>query len=55
MKLVRYGPPGSERTGLITYGSIGVGAFMDPPCFLKAGNLVEMKIEGLGEQRNKVV
>jgi 2-keto-4-pentenoate hydratase/2-oxohepta-3-ene-1,7-dioic acid hydratase in catechol pathway len=33
----------------------GVGVFMDPPRFLKPGDTVEIKIEGLGGQKNKIV
>ena len=33
----------------------GVGLGMDPPLFLKAGDSVELGIEGLGQQRQQVV
>jgi 2,4-didehydro-3-deoxy-L-rhamnonate hydrolase len=33
----------------------GVGCFMKPPKFLKAGDVVELGIEGLGESRQRVV
>lgn len=33
----------------------GVGMGMKPPTFLKGGDVVELSIEGLGEQRQKVV
>ncbi|MEJ8571922.1 fumarylacetoacetate hydrolase family protein [Microbaculum marinum] len=33
----------------------GVGLGMKPPVFLKAGDVVELSMEGLGEQRQKVV
>ena len=33
----------------------GVGAFRQPPVFLKAGDVVEVEIEGLGVLRNPVV
>jgi 2-keto-4-pentenoate hydratase/2-oxohepta-3-ene-1,7-dioic acid hydratase in catechol pathway len=33
----------------------GVGLGLDPPAFLKAGDVVELGIEGLGRQRQKVV
>lgn len=33
----------------------GVGAGLDPPAFLKAGDVVELGIEGLGHQRQRVV
>ena len=33
----------------------GVGMGMKPPQFLKAGDVVTLGIEGLGEQRQKVV
>jgi len=33
----------------------GVGLGMDPPVFLKAGDVVELGIEGLGQQRQRVV
>ena len=33
----------------------GVGLGFDPPVFLKAGDVVELGIEGLGRQRQLVV
>ena len=33
----------------------GVGVFRDPPVFLKAGDVMEVDIEGLGVLRNRVV
>jgi 2-keto-4-pentenoate hydratase/2-oxohepta-3-ene-1,7-dioic acid hydratase in catechol pathway len=33
----------------------GVGAFRQPPVFLKSGDLMEVEIEGLGVLRNRVV
>lgn len=33
----------------------GVGAFRNPPRFLKAGDLIETEVEGLGRLRNPVV
>ena len=33
----------------------GVGLGFDPPVFLKPGDLVELGIEGLGRQRQRVV
>jgi 2-keto-4-pentenoate hydratase/2-oxohepta-3-ene-1,7-dioic acid hydratase in catechol pathway len=33
----------------------GVGAFRNPPIFLKAGDVVEVEIEQLGILRNPVV
>jgi 2,4-diketo-3-deoxy-L-fuconate hydrolase len=33
----------------------GVGLGFDPPSFLSAGNVVRLGIEGLGEQRQRVV
>ncbi|HKR97611.1 MAG TPA: fumarylacetoacetate hydrolase family protein, partial [Candidatus Angelobacter sp.] len=32
----------------------GVGLGMNPPVFLKAGDIVELGIEGLGESRQRV-
>jgi 2-keto-4-pentenoate hydratase/2-oxohepta-3-ene-1,7-dioic acid hydratase in catechol pathway len=32
----------------------GVGLGMNPPVYLKAGDIVELGIEGLGESRQKV-
>jgi 2-keto-4-pentenoate hydratase/2-oxohepta-3-ene-1,7-dioic acid hydratase in catechol pathway len=41
---------------IITTGTPpGVGMGMKPPQFLKAGDVVTLGIEGLGEQRQKVV
>jgi 2-keto-4-pentenoate hydratase/2-oxohepta-3-ene-1,7-dioic acid hydratase in catechol pathway len=41
---------------IITTGTPpGVGAGMKPPQFLKAGDVVTLGIEGLGEQRQKIV
>jgi 2,4-didehydro-3-deoxy-L-rhamnonate hydrolase len=33
----------------------GVGLGMNPPQYLKAGDVVELGIDGLGESRQKVV
>ena len=33
----------------------GVGMGMKPPCYLKAGDVVELAIEGLGRQRQEVI
>jgi 2,4-diketo-3-deoxy-L-fuconate hydrolase len=33
----------------------GVGQGMKPPRFLKAGDVVRLGVEGLGEQQQKVV
>ena len=33
----------------------GVGAGMKPPMFLDAGDVMELEIQGLGKQRQKVV
>ena len=33
----------------------GVGAGMKPPCFLKAGDVVTLGIDGLGQQTQKMV
>lgn len=33
----------------------GVGALMDPPCFLKAGQTVRVEVEGLGHIENRVI
>ena len=33
----------------------GVGLGLDPPVYLKAGDVVELGIEGLGRQRQRVV
>jgi 2,4-didehydro-3-deoxy-L-rhamnonate hydrolase len=41
---------------IITTGTPpGVGAGMKPPQFLKAGDTIALGIQGLGEQRQKVV
>ena len=41
-----------EPGDLITTGTPpGVGLGMDPPRFLRAGDVVEVSIEGLGTQR----
>ena len=32
----------------------GVGAYMDPPSFLKEGDVIEANIEGIGSLRNKI-
>ena len=45
-----------EPGDVITTGTPpGVGLGMKPPRFLKAGDVVTLSIEGLGEQRQKVV
>jgi 2-keto-4-pentenoate hydratase/2-oxohepta-3-ene-1,7-dioic acid hydratase in catechol pathway len=33
----------------------GVGLAMDPPRFLKAGDVVEIELEGIGTLRNPIV
>jgi 2-keto-4-pentenoate hydratase/2-oxohepta-3-ene-1,7-dioic acid hydratase in catechol pathway len=33
----------------------GVGLGMNPPRYLKAGDIVELGVEGLGESRQQVV
>jgi len=33
----------------------GVGLGFDPPRYLKAGDLVELGIEGLGEARQEII
>jgi 2-keto-4-pentenoate hydratase/2-oxohepta-3-ene-1,7-dioic acid hydratase in catechol pathway len=33
----------------------GVGCFMDPPQYLKHGDLVEVEISGIGTLRNTIV
>jgi 2-keto-4-pentenoate hydratase/2-oxohepta-3-ene-1,7-dioic acid hydratase in catechol pathway len=40
---------------IVTGTPSGVGLFMKPPQFLKAGDVVQLGIEGLGEQRQKIV
>ena len=40
---------------IITGTPPGVGLGMKPPAFFKAGDVVTLGIEGLGEQRQKVV
>ena len=41
---------------IITTGTpAGVGAGMDPPTFLKPGNVIRLGVEGLGEQQQTVV
>ena len=40
---------------VITGTPPGVGMGMKPPVFLKAGDEVRLTVEGLGEQRQKVV
>jgi len=45
-----------EPGDVITTGTPpGVGLGMKPPCYLQAGDVVSLSIEGLGEQRQKVV
>jgi 2-keto-4-pentenoate hydratase/2-oxohepta-3-ene-1,7-dioic acid hydratase in catechol pathway len=45
-----------EPGDVITTGTPpGVGMGMKPPRFLKAGDVVTLGIEGLGEQRQEVV
>jgi 2-keto-4-pentenoate hydratase/2-oxohepta-3-ene-1,7-dioic acid hydratase in catechol pathway len=45
-----------EPGDVITTGTPpGVGLGMKPPQFLKAGDVVRLGIEGLGEQQQKVV
>jgi 2,4-diketo-3-deoxy-L-fuconate hydrolase len=40
---------------IITGTPPGVGLGMKPPQFLKAGDVVRLGIDGLGEQQQKVV
>ncbi len=40
---------------LATGSPAGVGALMDPPQFLKAGDVVRVEVEGLGAIENKVI
>ena len=40
---------------IITGTPPGVGLGMKPPQFLKEGDVVRLKMDGLGEQRQKVV
>jgi 2,4-diketo-3-deoxy-L-fuconate hydrolase len=40
---------------IITGTPPGVGLGIKPPTFLKAGDVVTLGIDGLGEQRQKVV
>jgi 2-keto-4-pentenoate hydratase/2-oxohepta-3-ene-1,7-dioic acid hydratase in catechol pathway len=40
---------------IITGTPPGVGLGMKPPTFLKAGDVVTLGIQGLGEQRQKIV
>jgi 2-keto-4-pentenoate hydratase/2-oxohepta-3-ene-1,7-dioic acid hydratase in catechol pathway len=45
-----------EAGDVVTTGTPpGVGLGMKPPVFLKAGDVMTLGIEGLGEQRQKVV
>jgi 2-keto-4-pentenoate hydratase/2-oxohepta-3-ene-1,7-dioic acid hydratase in catechol pathway len=45
-----------EPGDIITTGTPpGVGSAKKPPEYLKAGDVMELKIEGLGVQRQKVV
>ena len=45
-----------EAGDLISTGTPpGVGLGMDPPLYLKAGDVVELSIEGLGSQRQVCV
>jgi len=45
-----------EPGDVVTTGTPpGVGAGMKPPTFLKAGDVMELSIEGLGRQKQKVV
>jgi 2-keto-4-pentenoate hydratase/2-oxohepta-3-ene-1,7-dioic acid hydratase in catechol pathway len=40
---------------IVTGTPPGVGLGMKPPQFLKAGDVVTLGIQGLGEQRQKIV
>ena len=40
---------------MITGTPEGVGYGMEPPLYLKPGDVLEAKISGLGAQRNKVI
>ena len=42
-------------TRIATGTPAGVGMGMDPPCFLKEGDVVECEIEKIGKLRNKIV
>jgi 2-keto-4-pentenoate hydratase/2-oxohepta-3-ene-1,7-dioic acid hydratase in catechol pathway len=45
-----------EAGDVVTTGTPpGVGLGMKPPIFLKAGDVMTLGIEGLGQQRQKVV
>jgi 2,4-didehydro-3-deoxy-L-rhamnonate hydrolase len=45
-----------EAGDVVTTGTPpGVGLGMKPPVFLKAGDVMTLGIEGLGQQRQKVV
>ena len=59
MKLLRYGPPGCEKPGMLdangrTGTPPGVGMGVKPaPVFLKPGQTVRLGIQGLGEQHQQ--
>jgi 2-keto-4-pentenoate hydratase/2-oxohepta-3-ene-1,7-dioic acid hydratase in catechol pathway len=40
---------------LSTGSPAGVGGLMDPPCFLKVGDVVRIEIEGIGTIENRVI
>lgn len=42
-------------TAVMTGTPSGVGLFMNPPGFLKDGDVVEIEIEKIGAIRNKIV
>lgn len=46
--------PLSAGDVIVTGTPGGVGLFMSPPCFLEAGDLVEVEISGIGVLRNTV-
>jgi CheY-like chemotaxis protein len=49
------GPELVEKLRQNTGTPAGVGLGMNPPQYLKAGDVVELGIDGLGESRQKVV
>jgi transcription initiation factor TFIIH subunit 2 len=44
-----------KGTVIMTGTPSGVGLFLNPKCFLKDGDVVEVDIEGIGAIRNKIV
>jgi len=66
MKLVRYGKSGKEKPGLIdadgklrdlsgVIKDIGPEQLRDAALYLKKGDVMTLGVEGLGEQRQRVV